>query len=1056
MSDKIIGFSIVIKGQKTILDSSNAFGLLGEEIKSANIALERFNDLTKTSGKEFSRNSKSTISSAEALNNIIGEIVSTYGKASDKVTDLGGDYKRLEDSLSASTKQIQEQAKAIQRLEKALQRSKKKKKEEQVTDAKRINQLQKLIKLTKEEEAELKRLLKQQQLQRAVAKQRVAIAKNEAILENEARGTRRALKAELALITIELNKYTKAQQLGTKAGRTLTSRQKELNETLFDLESKGGTFSRRVGDYARGLLSLGGAAKGTRKTIQQAQKSITRFALKLTVGRSVVEGLANGVRFAVDGLKDLITEAEGTNEVFNKIQGSTARFTATLKNTGRSILNNFGGTISTVIDNFAFAIDSVVNAFKEASEGTGFFSKILKGAIEAIKNFPAIFGGIGGVISELTGRFTRFGKEASLRINQLGASLRKAKEFVTGGDVEAINRELATIEEQLQNNVIASQSFSDAYKDGFDSTKKAQEEFKKRSQDLADQEAENEKKRKARQKAIAAAEKKLADDRRKAAAARKKLLKDQADALKKADAQQLARLEFLEQLADEIEDLQLQSLKEGTAKQIREEDLRFQRQEENRKKNFASVESEIQKEQARLVELFGEGSKEVIENQKSTDDQLRELREVNDELAEQQERQHQANLQKIREDSDIKRIELLKKQASDRLNFINALDSSIEEVRSSNEEESLDALRARENRRFELEDTQRKESFEKFKQELIKQQKELEKVLSDDPEKLKEEQDRINASLIEAQEKTNELAEAQEKRHQEKLNAIVDDSAKERSKNIREAVVSIFNEVASAFTAIQEQANEAEKERFSAAIEERKESISALNDDLNDATGLQKQFLERQIKEEEAALKKQEEQAIASEKARANEAKIVGLGIAAINGAVAITRAFSDLGPIAGAVAAVGVAATLAVQVAEITRQKFQDGGLLKGPSHANDGIPIAIKNGPIVEAEGGEFIMNKESTAANFDLIEKINASKGKLKFQNGGPLGTPSVAPSVANLRTDSTAVQKTLDAVTANSRAIQAVNQTVKNLKVNLVYPELEEENSKNAQIVQQTSL
>jgi hypothetical protein len=55
---------------------------------------------------------------------------------------------------------------------------------------------------------------------------------------------------------------------------------------------------------------------------------------------------------------------------------------------------------------------------------------------------------------------------------------------------------------------------------------------------------------------------------------------------------------------------------------------------------------------------------------------------------------------------------------------------------------------------------------------------------------------------------------------------------------------------------------------------------------------------------------------------------------------------------------------------------KLADGGPIIGPSHADGGVPI----GHGYEAEGGEFVTNKSSYAANKPLVEFINASSGTI----------------------------------------------------------------------------
>lgn len=56
-------------------------------------------------------------------------------------------------------------------------------------------------------------------------------------------------------------------------------------------------------------------------------------------------------------------------------------------------------------------------------------------------------------------------------------------------------------------------------------------------------------------------------------------------------------------------------------------------------------------------------------------------------------------------------------------------------------------------------------------------------------------------------------------------------------------------------------------------------------------------------------------------------------------------------------------------------------GGLLNGPSHAKGGIPVGNTG---VEVEGGEYVVNKRSTAKNLSLLNQINSDK----YGNGGVL--------------------------------------------------------------------
>jgi len=93
-------------------------------------------------------------------------------------------------------------------------------------------------------------------------------------------------------------------------------------------------------------------------------------------------------------------------------------------------------------------------------------------------------------------------------------------------------------------------------------------------------------------------------------------------------------------------------------------------------------------------------------------------------------------------------------------------------------------------------------------------------------------------------------------------------------------------------------------------------------------------------------------------------------------------------------------AATLSVisglaRVAQINGVQFARGGIadvggvLNGPSHAQGGIPFAVGGRVGFEAEGGEAIINKRSTAMFKPILSQINQAGGGRAFATGGVTG-------------------------------------------------------------------
>ena len=126
-------------------------------------------------------------------------------------------------------------------------------------------------------------------------------------------------------------------------------------------------------------------------------------------------------------------------------------------------------------------------------------------------------------------------------------------------------------------------------------------------------------------------------------------------------------------------------------------------------------------------------------------------------------------------------------------------------------------------------------------------------------------------------------------------------------------------------------------------------------------------------KEKEINQKKQD----ALEKKRREQEKKNSIVQATINTFTAVTNALAVQPWFVGlALSAVALAMGMA-QVAQIKKQKYAKGGLLKGNSHANGGIPVGQTG---IEVEGDEYVINKNSTKKNLPLIDYINRSNKRL----------------------------------------------------------------------------
>jgi len=185
-------------------------------------------------------------------------------------------------------------------------------------------------------------------------------------------------------------------------------------------------------------------------------------------------------------------------------------------------------------------------------------------------------------------------------------------------------------------------------------------------------------------------------------------------------------------------------------------------------------------------------------------------------------------------------------------------------------------------------------------------------------------------------------------------------------------------------------------------IEEHKNNVDSIEDELATARGDRRQHLidqlnaeisaqraaqkeEQRIQKEQEQLKKKEE--ALEKKRREQEYKrnvmqaFISWHLAIANGLA--TQPFLPVGIAMGALAT----ALGAVQYALVKSQKPYakggqlDGGVAQGARHRDGGIPVL---GGRASIEGGEFITNRRTTAQNVDLLEFVNSKHRKLNIDD------------------------------------------------------------------------
>lgn len=231
----------------------------------------------------------------------------------------------------------------------------------------------------------------------------------------------------------------------------------------------------------------------------------------------------------------------------------------------------------------------------------------------------------------------------------------------------------------------------------------------------------------------------------------------------------------------------------------------------------------------------------------------------------------------------------------------------------------------------------------------------------------------------------------------------VEDDLKEKAKIIKKSIEDILKELGEVFDAYNDTALENTKARLDAELDavRRKASVEQeiLKSQLDNQLITESQFRTKSLELQKVQLaqentikkkvfdaeKNSDLRVVGAETAEALFSNILNnfekydfttAGIMAILATTAILGA--------------GAAKADAIRRRQFIPAKFEEGGIVNGPSHAEGGVPFSVQGRGGYEMEGGEFIVNKRSTKRYRSLLENINNSHSinpaQRRFATGG----------------------------------------------------------------------
>ena len=817
-------------------------------------------------------------------------------------------------------------------------------------------------------------------------------------------GSNEQLKAQLAILTKEYNSLSQEQRENTEEGQQLTQQIDGITNKLKENESAVGDNRRNVGNYSA--------------SIQDALGNVTIFGTNLG-------GLTksfNETKEATLAHIEALIVTEGVQKAHTKATNSQtaaqkALNVATLA--GKVAMNVFKlALIATGIGAFVVVVGSLVAYFKSTEEGAMRLKVVMAALGSITANITSKFADLGKII------FDAFNNVKELNIQDvfksIGDSIRdnitnrieafglagKAIAKIFSGDIKEGFKDLANsvaqgvtgIEDPIGKVQAAGEKVVQLYEDGKEAVKGFAEEIAADTQKaIALQEKENALvfQRRNLLKENAQIEAQVAELRADAADKANLSQEEIIAKLEEASALESQRLQNLTQIAQTEFDIQKGRSQLATdsaeeAEELFQKELALLQAQANEKSGIVRLEKQIAAERytlqnenlaAQLKLIQAQGGDEVatlIEIEKNKRDA--QLAETS--LSELERQAIIAESENKIADLKLKGLEEQEQQRKDDLaNELAELDyqqfRELEQANLTAEEKlAIDRKYQKQKAQLELESLTNQAT-------LIKAQ--LEQITADTgqglippltPEEealLKKQLNEINTQMLTIGQTINGIDE-------------------------EEAGLNLLNGLG---------LDEAGMEKLNFSIDTIKSSISSIGGLMASITERNKKLIQEQVEagvlSQEQADKKLEQ----IEKRAFKRQKAVQIATATANAAQAVLAALAQtVDPtltqsfrIANA-AAIGVLG--AVQVATVAAQKFQEGGLIQGKSHAQGGVPFTVAGRGGFEAEGGEYIV-KKSTVDSYgvDFMNALNNMRIPKMFAEGGyiaPTPTSSISEQVS----------------------------------------------------------
>ena len=757
-------------------------------------------------------------------------------------------------------------------------------------------------------------------------------------------------------------------------------------------------FSEKNRDAVNTNRELAASQIETAKRIEKSTGGISNFGKQLETGFFLV-------------IAEIIDLFKPLTDSFSRLSTSFGKVFENLKFGG--VQFNFLGvavkallgpltTIATIFPILFNALASWYDIVGNVIKQSPFLQSVFTNVGAAITNVIAVFNDLPNIFSGVVSALKQVGVTFVNTFQSLFLEAQIFAEQVKGVFGANVKSAIEDLRKQQAEIGKAGMTIAEAFSKGYNDAKKAEDE--KRLSEI---------------KKVAEEEARLlkAEEIRKAA----ELLKQQQEAAKQAaDKLQQAREKYAE---DEIKNAQeksalllelqtrlqeeiVKNIKDNRERELAEVQLGLQKEKAALQKQYDDVVLAAKNRETELAKVFGENSAEVLKAQEDNKNQLIEVKRLQkaievqieqdaaDKTADINDTYRKAELEKA--EANLEQLKQWRDEAlTSELDFI----EEAGDMRILKNEETLNKQLAQEKDAKKRELLVRLAEEKKILDEIEKLKLQL-RAVDDQEAFLKDQaakgvqikQEEYDAVAKARQQLNTKLSDA-ELKYKDFVKKTGEDIKEERIKQLQEIAdyiqqgLQFIDQVLSVINARAEKQVEEQLARSS----ERQEK---LNEELENATGLRRQFLQQQLDNEIENEKKlaKEQERIQLEAAKRSKALAIIQSI--INTALAVSTAFIKGGPVAALLAGVAGAA----QTAIIAAQPLADGGAVVPVGLPDSGGKVVgVQNIPqtskgdnvLVAARVGETFLNAKQTKM---LRPALSAAKVP-GFANGGLLGAPNI---------------------------------------------------------------